>query len=68
MTRPNLPTLPKTFNLRFIMDGPRPLLQIELYLPWESLLKVAQAIRWAAHAPRPTDLAPGPAEDVGHEA
>lgn len=48
MTRP---TLPKHFNLRFMMEGDRPLLQIELYLPWESLLKVAQAIRWAAHAP-----------------
>lgn len=48
MTRP---TLPKTFNLRFIMDGDRPLLQVELYLPWDSLLKVASAIRWAAHSP-----------------
>jgi hypothetical protein len=42
------PTLPKHFNLRFIMEGDRPLLQVDLYLPWESLLKVAQAIRWAA--------------------
>jgi hypothetical protein len=38
----------KHFNLRFIMEGDRPLLQVDLYLPWESLLKVAQAIRWAA--------------------
>jgi len=42
------PTLPKHFNLRFVMEGDRPLLQVDLYLPWESLLKVAQAIRWAA--------------------
>lgn len=45
------PTLPKHFNLRLLMDGDRPLLQVELYLPWESLLKIAQAICWAAHAP-----------------
>ena len=46
------PTLPKHFNLRFIMEGRRPMLQVELYLPWESLLKIVQAIRWAAHAPQ----------------
>ncbi len=43
---------PKSFSLRFSMEGDRPLLQIELYLPWESLLKVARAIRWAARSPQ----------------
>jgi hypothetical protein len=38
----------KHFNLRFVMEGDRPLLQVDLYLPWDSLLKVTQAIRWAA--------------------
>jgi hypothetical protein len=41
-------TWPKQFNLKFVMEGDRPLLVVELYLPWSSLLRVAQAIRWAA--------------------
>lgn len=57
---------PKHFNLRFIMEGDRPLLQVELYLPWESLLKVAAAIRWAAKAPGSAEVSSEDMKDAMH--